>query len=376
MKGAFMSRNTDRSAYWDIVKGFAIIAVVMGHCGIMTAFVYLFHLAVFFFVTGYFYNENKYGDDPFRYFGKRLSGCWPRFFFYTVCCVLVHNFFVTRGLYANTALYNHTAMLTSILHGAAMQCTETMQGALWFVPAWLLTSACFSGIIWFGRTAARRLGPAWIEPAATAFGILAAGITGLFLYDRQCYLPYNLHCAILVIPLYYAAWMMRRHLPSFKRYATWYGALISAVLLYLVNTRLYIFIDISAMSIPGVRYYPVSLLGIYLVLSLSAIAERIPCLSRGLAFLGRYSFDIMALHFLVFKLTDLVYARFAAVSATAENLAGFPVGFRGELEPVYLVLGVLLPALTGWAVDRTAHFLLPEKQLLSKQSHSSTVNQA
>ena len=362
-----MSRNTERSAYWDIVKGFAIIAVVMGHCGIMTAFVYLFHLAVFFFVTGYFYNENKYGDDPFRYFGVRLAGCWPRFFFYSICCVLVHNFFVTHGLYANAELYNHTTMLTYILHSASMQCTETMQGAMWFVPAWLLSSACFGGIVWFGRTAARRIGgSSRIEPAVIALGVLAAGITGLFLYDRQCYLPYNLHCAILVIPLYYAAWMMRRHLPSFKRFTTWYGALTSAVLLHLVNTRLRIYIDISAMSIPGVSYYLISLLGIYLVLSLSVLAERIQWLSKGLAFLGRHSFDIMALHFLVFKLIDLVYARFAAVSATAENLAGFPVGFRGELEPVYLALGVLLPALAGWAVDRISRFLLPEKPTLSK----------
>ena len=49
-----MSRAADRSSYWDIVKGFAVITVVMGHCGVFPAFVYLFHLAVFFFVTGFF----------------------------------------------------------------------------------------------------------------------------------------------------------------------------------------------------------------------------------------------------------------------------------------------------------------------------------
>lgn len=357
-----MSRAADRSSYWDIVKGFAVITVVMGHCGVFPAFVYLFHLAVFFFVTGFFYNEEKYGDAPFRYFAARLAGCWPRFFFYAVLCVLLHNFFVSRGLYANTGLYNRTILLSCALHSAVMQCTELLQGALWFLPAWLLSSAGFGGIIWFGRTAARRLGRAWIEPAAVACGVLAAGITGLFLYDRQCALPYNMHCSILVIPLYYAAWMMRRHLPSFRSFTTWYGALISAVLLHLVNIKLRIYIDISAMAIPGILFYPIALLGIYLVLSLSSLAERIPGISRALSFLGRHSLDIMALHFLVFKLIDLAYSQIPSVSVTAENLAGFPVGFRGKLEPVYLLLGVLLPALAGWGVDRAVHFLLPQKQ--------------
>ena len=73
-----MKTTTNRSAYWDIVKGFGIIAIVLGHCGIFAGgFVYLFHMALFFFVTGYFYREEQYGDEPFRYFGTRLSGCWP-----------------------------------------------------------------------------------------------------------------------------------------------------------------------------------------------------------------------------------------------------------------------------------------------------------
>lgn len=83
-----------RSIYWDIVKGWGIIAIVLGHTGYFAgAFVYLFHLALFFFITGYFYNETKYGDTPFLYFGSRLAGAWPRYMFYTLFFVLLHNFF-------------------------------------------------------------------------------------------------------------------------------------------------------------------------------------------------------------------------------------------------------------------------------------------
>ena len=98
-----------RSLYWDIVKGWGIIAIVLGHTGYFAgAFVYLFHLALFFFITGYFYNETKYGDTPFLYFGSRLAGAWPRYMFYTLFFVLLHNFFVTHRLYAGQELYNGT----------------------------------------------------------------------------------------------------------------------------------------------------------------------------------------------------------------------------------------------------------------------------
>ena len=97
-----------RSLYWDIVKGWGIIAIVLGHTGYFAgAFVYLFHLALFFFITGYFYNETKYGDTPFLYFGSRLAGAWPRYMFYTLFFVLLHNFFDAQALCRSGTLQPH-----------------------------------------------------------------------------------------------------------------------------------------------------------------------------------------------------------------------------------------------------------------------------
>ena len=55
-----------RSLYWDIVKGWGIIAIVLGHTGYFAgAFVYLFHLALFFFITGYFLMKRNTGIRRF-----------------------------------------------------------------------------------------------------------------------------------------------------------------------------------------------------------------------------------------------------------------------------------------------------------------------
>ena len=52
--------------YWNITKGIGICLVVLGHvCSDISNYIYLFHLPLFFFVSGFLYNEKKYGDDPF-----------------------------------------------------------------------------------------------------------------------------------------------------------------------------------------------------------------------------------------------------------------------------------------------------------------------
>ena len=46
---------------FSIMKGIAIISVVLGHCApnhFIESFVNQYHLAIFFFVSGYFFNPN------------------------------------------------------------------------------------------------------------------------------------------------------------------------------------------------------------------------------------------------------------------------------------------------------------------------------
>ena len=159
--------------------------------------------------------------------------------------------------------------------------------------------------------------------------------------------------ALLVVPVYLIAWLMQQFFSNFRHYTVWYGCLISALLLHLTNTKLHIFIDLASMHIPGVLFYPISIIGIYFVLSLSDLSERIRPLAKVLAFLGRHSFDIMAIHFTLFKLIDFAYARFI-LKEIPETLSNFPVSFRYEMGPFYILIGLFLPALIGWCIDRIA----------------------
>ena len=53
---SYTIQNDDRDVTFDVLKGIAIILVIIGHCdfGPFRAFIYSFHMPLFFFVTGYF----------------------------------------------------------------------------------------------------------------------------------------------------------------------------------------------------------------------------------------------------------------------------------------------------------------------------------
>lgn len=334
--------NTSRSNFWDIVKGISIIAIVLGHSGLPgTAFVYLWHLAIFFFATGYFFNEKKYSGDPFGYFGKRLAGAWPRFVFYSLIIVLMHNWLVTHGLIQGVDLYNHTAMLAAWLQSFTFTLSEQSQGAMWFIPAWVLASGLFAACMWTGF------------PLISS---MLCGITGSVLMMRGAGVSYNLHIALAMVPLYYAAWSLRLKVPQFRRYTTWYGWLISGILLHLINVKLHIFFDLVSSAVHGFWFYPISLLGIYHCMSLASVIDsqkQLTYLSKALTVLGKHSFDIMSLHFLIFKLTDFAYARYV-LHQGPEGLGGFPLTFR-EIAPVHFILGIVIPLICGFAVDKAEH---------------------
>ena len=68
----------------DMVKGIAIILVVLGHSGFpLTHWVYLFHMAVFFICAGYFITEKNYNTvaNLKKTISKRFCSLYRKFRF-------------------------------------------------------------------------------------------------------------------------------------------------------------------------------------------------------------------------------------------------------------------------------------------------------
>ena len=58
--------------FWDVLNGIGICCVVYGHsCVTGHNFIYAFHMPLFFFITGFMYDEKKY-DQALKIYSDML----------------------------------------------------------------------------------------------------------------------------------------------------------------------------------------------------------------------------------------------------------------------------------------------------------------
>lgn len=91
-----MQRNTVIS----ICKALAIILMVIGHADapdVVSAFLYEFHMPVFFITAGYFFSL-RYLNDEATFVKKRIKGLYIPFLTWAVFFLLIHNWMFDLGI--------------------------------------------------------------------------------------------------------------------------------------------------------------------------------------------------------------------------------------------------------------------------------------
>lgn len=140
----------------SILKGIAIILMVIGHAeapGLITNFIYTFHMPLFFMAAGYFFSR-KYLSDPWTFIGKRFKGLYIPFLKWGFIFLLLHNVWFHFGIlneqYGNwTGGVTHPYTLNTAVSRAVMMITsmsgydEFIAGAFWFFRGLLVASIVF-----------------------------------------------------------------------------------------------------------------------------------------------------------------------------------------------------------------------------------------
>ncbi|MDE7466216.1 MAG: acyltransferase family protein, partial [Muribaculaceae bacterium] len=139
-----------------ICKGIAIILVVMGHAEpptLLSNFIYIFHMPLFFMTAGYFFNL-KYLNDPWTFCTKRFKGLYIPFLKWSIVFLLLHNLWFDIGLlneqYGNwEGGVTHPYNLRQFFHRLFLIITsmsgydEFLAGAFWFFRGLLVASIMF-----------------------------------------------------------------------------------------------------------------------------------------------------------------------------------------------------------------------------------------
>lgn len=128
-----------RNPVVSMAKGMAIILVVIGHSLPLENwgrnYIYMFHVPLFFFVSGYCFKE-RYLNDSLTFIGHRLRGLWCPFVKYGILMVLLHNVFCLLHIYGpqcDVVAFTLPQMGVAILKQFAMTDAEPLLGAYWFL---------------------------------------------------------------------------------------------------------------------------------------------------------------------------------------------------------------------------------------------------
>lgn len=332
-----MKRNTTI----DMLKGFGIILIVIGHSGSpFYHFVYLFHVAIFFIASGYCYNPDYSRDlhSVLSFVTKKFKTLWFPYVLWNSVFVLLHNVFVKINVY-NSSPLSLKKMLISILKNCFFIGGTQMGGATWFLACLMYLTVGYCILDYLFRRIIRRIPSIHIQSIFSiiflALGYLCSqrgwGFAGI---ERFLSFYCFIHIGFLLRTsgIYDRVWKVWTHL------ALLLGSLIPLLFLQHRGT-----IDICGNSYPNPAFLLIStLLGWQLLYELATLVQKIPRLTGVLSAIGQSSLSIMIFHFLAFKPVSLLIV--LLYKEPLSSIAAFPnlYGNQGWWI-LYTLVGVSVP---------------------------------
>lgn len=332
--------NTIDKEYWNIVKGIGIILVVVGHlCWDLTRYIYMFHLPLFFFVSGYLYNEDKYGDDPYLHIANRLKSSWMKYVLVFWVLIWTHNLLLDlKVVWLYPGYYDIEDIAYQMVQALFGQGGECYGITLWFVPVSVISVCLLGFIVSFSRKVYRFTNSAIAKYGVQAIIMLGCTLLGYYLEKEKIKLPAEAQVSLVVMPFLWIAYLLRNLKIDIKEYLNIFVAILCGVLVYIARGE-------YKLDLVMQWVYPymhiVAFLGIYMCLCLAKIVQMVPKLKELLALYGKASFWIMFAHLPLCRFFDWIYIhinypeKFEKLYYVVDTVI-----YPYKLWPVYLCIGL------------------------------------
>ena len=333
-----------RSAAIDAAKAIGIILVAIGHAimnqenvnkidlPILLGMINQFHMPLFIAISGYLYSA-KYNDHPVKGCIDKFKKYYIPFLKYNLAYLLLHNVFASLHLVDEMNGNGKYGLKEYGVHfvKATLGFREYFSGALWFLRTLMVILIIFT------------LADFVIDKLFHGKGrICLLGAMSLILYFASMYLPIPDLMDIPATLGYTLTFFMGQLYKCLKLN----DKMVRGKYIWIVlGAFITIFAAVNnSYGIGRLPYYigfPVSMAGILMVVMIAQVS--VVKNSRLLGILGKYTMEIMALHFLCFKLVSLLYIKVHHLEIG--RLADYPVviGSGGAWWILYAIVGLALP---------------------------------
>ena len=363
-----MPTSSKNKVEWiDIMKGILILLMVLGHTYVAyKEFLYLFHMASFFMISGYCWNEkhSKDAKSVRQFIVQRIIRLYVPFVLINTAYILLNNVFINIGIYSDSQMFlelTNDAPVKQVL-AEYFSITHIIKG--------IIRTLCFAG------GSARLCGATWFLSTlfmVSVFHCVFSWIIGRFKFNRVIVVSIvMLLCMIMTfifdnsiismmgaierIPAAYVAYIigiLLRMLSNTSQYnsrinygkpTTLFASIFIPFMLLMVFYWLGFHVELASAEITNpFGYIIVSVCGWTLIKGIAILISRYKISSIVLRFLGGRTIPILLFHTLSFKLVSLLYIK--ATNSNILLLASYPVIFATSewIKYVYLFVGILIP---------------------------------
>ena len=346
----------------DIIKGIAILLMVLGHARFPgTEFVYMFHMAVFFMASGYFIKE-KHADSITSVKNtiiKRIKGLWLPFVVWNTIFTLCHNFFIMSNIYTSdtgvTAYLDPSLvsisktlsvkeMAVNIFKGLFMAGHTELGGAFWFLRVLFYISVAYVIIDFCLKKILKNQTRVIIAQGIISAVFLTIGFfmslksIEVFATDRffSCY------------SLYYIGMLLSKI--NTGKLKLWHYI----VMTILGFSAVLVLSNFGSISIGNNDYVNpafmlgASLAGWFFLFGIAGLFENIKGINSLFVILGQNTLGLVIFHFLCFKPVNIIVA--LVNDWPMSTVAGFPVNYvSGCWWIAYTLSATILPIII-WTI--------------------------
>lgn len=280
--------------------------MVVGHSvcpEILSNFVYLFHMPLFFFCSGIFFTQPTSHQSLSTFINKKIKKLYIPFITWSLLFLVVHNLFLHFNIYYHeeTYIYHITDYAQKVFYILfTMSYQEPIIFQFWFLKQLLLSSSLIGCILFFLYNRGINI---------NKYHLLWILLLFTILFKRfHIILPIigDISLLLLGATFFYIGFLYKQisSCITFSSIRGWICVLILALIAWHVNSK----IEMLNYTYKNILLYCCSaLIGIYMVFCFSKYLGQY-AIRKYLFFIGNHTMVILIWHLLAFRLASFIKA--------------------------------------------------------------------
>lgn len=290
-----MIEKQHRNISIDIAKGIGIILVVLGHTKgpkELINFIYCFHMPLFFFISGYLFNFDKWSNRFSEFIKTRINRLIIPYFVMSLCFFYPFWFVLGRKFGEGKDL-NIVPIkdFIGIFYGSAVDHYMDFNTPLWFLLCLFISEIIFFFILKKFKKSVYRI-----------FSVIVISLMGYYI-SKYYALPWSFDVAMVVQLFFFTGYYMKKKnvvLTSFS------GIISLIIFVYIVNQ--FGRVDTATRGYGSIlAYYMGGISGTLFTLWISQLISNVGVLAKKISFFGMQSMSVFMWHNLGFKVASIIF---------------------------------------------------------------------